>query len=118
MILRRVILQHGRSRFNTLKRGGGQERLQRELDLTSSRIDELAAGASPTAAEQAATNESLLLLAQAIAQLSADEQELIRLRHFEHFTHEEIANRLSRTPAAIRMQWVRTLRKLQVLLAD
>lgn len=112
VILRRVILQHGRSRFGTQKRGGG-ERLQSELDLTSSRIDALAAGAEPTPAEQAAANEASLRLAQAIEDLCPADQELIRLRHFEQLTHEQIAQRRRCPSATVRMQWVRALRKLR-----
>jgi RNA polymerase sigma-70 factor (ECF subfamily) len=112
VILRRVILQHGRARFGAQKRGGG-ERLQSELDLTSSRIDALAAGAEPTPAEQAAANETSVLLAQAIEALSPADRELIRLRHFDQLTHEQIADRRGCTSAAVRMQWVRALRKLR-----
>lgn len=117
VILRRVILQHGRARFGTQKRNGG-ERLQSELDLTSSRIDSLAAGAEPSPDEKAAANEASLRLARAIEALPAEDQELIRLRHFEQLSHEEIARRRACAPAAVRMQWVRALRKLRERLAD
>lgn len=112
VILRRVILQHGRSRIGAQKRGG-VERLQSELDLTSSRIDALAAGAEPTPAEQAAANEASLLLAKAMEELSPADQELIRLRHFEQLTHEQIAHLRGCPSATVRMRWVRALRKLR-----
>lgn len=111
MILRRVVLQQGRSRFGTQKRGG--ERLQSELALTDSRIDLLARGDQPTPEEQAATNEASLRVAQAVEALPADEKELIRLRHFEGLSHDEIAGRLGCSPATVRMRWVRALRKLR-----
>lgn len=113
MILRRVVLQEGRSRFGTQKRGGGGERLQSELALTDSRIELLAGGDQPTPAERAATNEASLLLAQALEALPADDQQLIRLRHFEQLSHDEIAVRLGCSPATVRMRWVRALRKLR-----
>ncbi len=112
MILRRVVLQQGRARFGTQKRGGG-ERLQSELALTDSRIDLLAGGDQPTPAEQAATNEASLLLAGAMESLTPDEQHLIRMRHFEQLSHERIADRLGCSPATVRMRWVRVLRKLR-----
>ena len=111
-ILRRVILQEGRSRFSTQKRDGG-EHLQSELALTESRIEVLGGGGQPTPAEQAATNEASLLLANALDALPADDQQLIRLRHFEQLSHEQIAGRLGCSPAAVRMRWVRVLRKLR-----
>lgn len=113
MILRRVVLQQGRSRFGTQKRGGRVERLQSELALTDSRIEVLAGGGQPTPAEQAATNEPSLLLATAMESLARDEQQLIRMRHFEQLSHEQIAARLGCSPTTIRMRWVRVLRKLR-----
>ncbi|HET6880364.1 MAG TPA: sigma-70 family RNA polymerase sigma factor [Pirellulales bacterium] len=112
-ILRRVVLQQGRSRLGTEKRGRGSERLQSELALTESRIESLAGGDRPTPAEQAATNEASLLLARAIESLSPDDQQLIRLRHFEQLSHEAIAVQLGCSPATVRMRWVRALRKLR-----
>lgn len=116
MILRRVVLQHGRSRFGTQKRAG--ERLQCELDLTDSRIGRLAGGGTPTPDEQAVANETSLLLAQALEALPAEDQQLIRLRHFDELSHDEIAVRLGCSPAAARMRWVRALRQLRERLAD
>lgn len=113
MILRRVVLQQGRARFGTQKRGGGVEHLQSEIALTDSRIERLAGGDQPTPAEQAATSEASLLLAEALEALPLDDQQLIRLRHFEQLSHEQIAARLGCTPATIRMRWVRALRKLR-----
>lgn len=117
MILRRVVLQQGRSRFSTQKRAG--ERLQCELDLTDSRIARLAGGGdTPTPDEQAVANETSLLLAEALETLSAEDQQLIRLRHFDELSHDEIAVRLGCSPAAARMRWVRALRQLRERLAD
>lgn len=111
MILRRVVLQQGRSRFGTQKRCG--ERLRSELALTDSRIELLAGGEQPTPPEQAAANEAALLLAQALEALPAEDQQFIRLRHFDELSHEEIATRLGCSGATVRMRWVRALRKLR-----
>lgn len=116
MILRRVVLQQRRSRFGTQKRAG--ERLQSELDLTDSRIGLLAGGDKPTPDEQAAANETSLLLAQALESLPADDRQLIRWRHFDELSHDEIAARLGCSPAAVRMRWVRALRNLRERFAD
>ncbi|MGH7134589.1 MAG: sigma-70 family RNA polymerase sigma factor [Pirellulales bacterium] len=87
--------------------------LARGSFTTDSRIELLAGGDQPTPAEQAATNEASLLLAQALEALPADDQQLIRLRHFEQLSHDEIAVRLGCSPATVRMRWVRVLRKLR-----
>lgn len=81
--------------------------------MTDSRIELLAGGDQPTPAEQAATSEDSLLLAQALEALPADDQQLVRLRHFEQLSHDEIAVRLGCSPATVRMRWVRALRKLR-----
>ncbi|MBX3420942.1 MAG: sigma-70 family RNA polymerase sigma factor [Pirellulaceae bacterium] len=117
MIVRRAVLQQIRRSYGTLKRDQRCEHLQTDLDLTDSRIAQLASGSTASPAEQVAANEDALQLAAAIKQLTPQQQLLIRLRHFEQLSHDQIAQRLNASPAAMRMQWIRTLKKLHELLA-
>lgn len=116
MIVRRAVLQQVRRSYGTAKRNQGREHLQTDLDFTDSRIAQLAVGSSPSPSEQIAANESALQLASAIDQLSPQQQLLVRLRHFEQLPHDQIAERLECSVAAVRMQWIRTLKKLHELL--
>ena len=51
--------------------------------------------------------EQNVQLAEALEQLPADYREVIVLRHLEGLSHEEVAQRMGRTPGAIRMLWMR-----------
>lgn len=116
--MRRVILQHRRTQYACQKRAGNRERLQSELSQTDSRIQEWAKGSAHAPDELAANNETALQLAAAIERLSLEEQDLIRWRQFDRMTHEQIAAKLDRTPASVRMMWVRALRKLREYLPN
>lgn len=54
-------------------------------------------------------------LMSAIAQLNEDQQQLITWRHFENLSHQEIANRLGISEAAVRQRWKSVLDKLMQL---
>jgi RNA polymerase sigma factor (sigma-70 family) len=53
---------------------------------------------------------------QAVAQLPADEQEVVRLQHFEELTHAEIAERLAVAPGTVKSRSFRAHKRLAALL--
>lgn len=59
-----------------------------------------------------AAREQEMLLREALGRLTPDQQEVIRLRHFEQLGFEEIARRLNRRYSAARMLWYRAFEKL------
>ena len=52
-------------------------------------------------------------LADVLAALPDDYREVIILRNLEGLSHAEIAQRLNRSPGAVRMLWVRALAALR-----
>jgi len=61
-------------------------------------------------------DESLGQLLTAINQLPPDYEEVIRLRHFDDLSFNQIAERLGRNSGAVRMIWVRAVEKLRQVL--
>jgi RNA polymerase sigma-70 factor (ECF subfamily) len=57
-------------------------------------------------------------LQQAVASLSSDQREALRLRYVEGWPTKEIAEHLGKTDGAIRVLLTRTLARLQELLSD
>jgi RNA polymerase sigma-70 factor (ECF subfamily) len=53
----------------------------------------------------------------AIAQLNADDREIILMRHFENLTNQEVAAELALSEAAASMRYLRALRRLRASLA-
>ena len=55
-------------------------------------------------------------MAEAVAQLPADYQEVIMLRNLQRLSFKEVAERMNRSPGAAQMLWLRSLNRLQELL--
>ena len=60
--------------------------------------------------------EQEILIAEAVAQLPADYQEVIMLRNLQRLSFKEVAERMQRSPGAVQMLWLRALNQLQELL--
>jgi RNA polymerase sigma-70 factor (ECF subfamily) len=70
-------------------------------------------GSSPSA--QAIRHEEAALMAEALAGLPDDMQQVLLGRHVDGLSHAAIAQRLDRTEQAVRMLYVRALRRLREL---
>ena len=57
--------------------------------------------------------ERSLLLADALARLLKDYREVLILRHLEGLDFPEVAQRMERSAGAVRVLWMRTLKKLR-----
>lgn len=57
--------------------------------------------------------ERELELAEALARLSPDHQEVIHLRNLQRLPFDEVALRMGRTRPAVQMLWMRALKKLE-----
>ena len=72
-------------------------------------------GESPS--QQLLRKERELLVADAIAQLPPDYQEVICLRNLQRLPFQDVAERMGRSRPAVQMLWMRRLEKLQQILA-
>lgn len=71
-----------------------------------------------TPAAAATWRELQRRFAEACGQLEAQDQEIVLLRHFEHFTNSEAAEALSLTPQAASMRYLRAMRRLREFMDD
>ncbi|MGB7327122.1 MAG: sigma-70 family RNA polymerase sigma factor [Rubripirellula sp.] len=62
--------------------------------------------------------EHAIMVADAIGNLPADYQQVIVMRHFDGLSFDEIANRMQRSSGAVRMIWLRAIRKLKLTLNE
>ena len=104
--------------------GATQKRsVEREVTLDESLaqsargLERLASGGGETPSEIAVRREEQLTLARALETLPPDYREVLVLRHLDDLSHETIAERLGRTPGAVRMLWVRALAALRTAVA-
>jgi RNA polymerase sigma-70 factor (ECF subfamily) len=61
----------------------------------------------------AARREDEILLADTLAQMPADYRDVIVLRHIEGLSFEDVALRMDRSAGAVRMLWLRALKKMR-----
>ena len=114
VILTRVIIRRDRELFRTQKRGEGREQLlQAAIDQSSFCIEKLAVSSEPDPGVAADRAEQSLQLAATLTRLPEDYRTVLVLRHLEGLSHAEIAVRMGRSVAAIRMLWVRALEALK-----
>lgn len=114
VIVKNTIRDQHRHLFNTQRRGGDQERLATEaFTADTPGLAEIAVAKGPTVSAEMISVEESLALAMALESLPEEQQQVIHMRHLDRMTHAEIAERLGKSETAVRMLWVRGLRKLQ-----
>jgi RNA polymerase sigma-70 factor (ECF subfamily) len=75
--------------------------LEQAVEQSSARLEGLLANGTAAPEDEAAHNESLLWLAEALAALPADQQQAVRLKYLHGLSVGAIAGRLDRTRAAV-----------------
>jgi RNA polymerase sigma-70 factor (ECF subfamily) len=119
-IAERKIIDLHRKHFDAQKRDAA-----REVPLAAPSSDErrhgliellVASFTTPSAAFSRNIREDRLQ--NALRQLPQEQQEALRLRYVENQPSKEIAERLKKSDAAIRVMLTRSLKRLQELLAD
>ncbi|HEV3417917.1 MAG TPA: sigma-70 family RNA polymerase sigma factor [Pirellulales bacterium] len=115
----RQILSHNAADFVRHYGDAAMRRAGREVRLASS--DSQQSHATPfepadpgeTPSELLVRHEVELQLADAIAALPDDYQEVIVLRNLERLPFDEVARRMGRSRPAVQMLWMRAIRALQ-----
>jgi RNA polymerase sigma-70 factor (ECF subfamily) len=92
--------------------------LERSIEDSSARIEQLLAGSSADPIEYVMYQERLMLLADALAELPEDQRTAIELKHLQGFNVSEICTQLDRSRASVAGLLRRGLERLRELLAD
>lgn len=92
--------------------------LERSLEDSAARIEELCAGSSAAPEQAALDRERLARLADALAALPEDQRTAIELKHLQGLALAEICQRLNRSRASVAGLLRRGLERLRELLAD
>jgi RNA polymerase sigma-70 factor (ECF subfamily) len=90
-----------------------ERELEQELDQSSRLIDPGLVAPISSPSQRASRREQGMLLADALARLSADDREVIILRHLEEQTFPEVARRMGRSLDGVKKLWVRALARLR-----
>lgn len=102
--------RHGHAEVRDRRR---QESLEALLERSSVVLHQALSVTLSSPSHRLEREEEAARLADALESLPPDYEAVIRLRNIEHLPFEEIAARLGRSSAAVRMLWVRALERLQ-----
>ena len=115
----RRILAHNAANFVRQYRGTGKRQVNREVPLAGGRDSSRPAGAfdpsdgGETPSQQLIRREKELQMADALARLPADCQEVIVLRNLQRLPFDAVARSMGRSRPAVQMLWMRAIQKLQ-----
>jgi RNA polymerase sigma-70 factor, ECF subfamily len=109
----RVVEQHLKAEKRDVRREVSLEQIGRRLEQSTARLESLLAQQSDSPSGNAQRREQEILLADALAELPEDYQQVIMLRHIEGLPFDDVARRMDRSAGAVRMLWLRALERLR-----
>ena len=83
------------------------------LDRSAARLANNLIDPGPSPSAVARQRERTLALADQLARLKPDYRDVIVLRNLQGLSFEEVADRLGRKTGAVRMLWLRAMKKLK-----
>ena len=87
--------------------------LESSLAESSRRLEHFLAADQTSPSGAAAAREERTRLAEVLERLPTDYRDVLVLRNLQELPFEQIAERLDRSPGAVRMLWVRALARLR-----
>lgn len=118
--LRQILAHNIRDLVRRYRAGARQ--VSREVSLddvlhsSAEAIDQFVASEQSSPSHSYQRRETSVVLADALAELSPDHREIIILRSIQELDWPQIAQRMNRTPDAVRVLWARALRQLRPLI--
>jgi RNA polymerase sigma-70 factor (ECF subfamily) len=116
------ILSHNAADFVRRYHGVEKRRAAREVSLAGADDSQVNApqlsDGGPTPSQLIMQKEMQLQVADAVARLPEDYQEVVILRNLQQLPFDEVAERMGRSRPAVQMLWMRAIRKLQEVLSE
>jgi len=89
-----------------------------KLERSTARLALVLADNAPSPSSLAQQHERAVMLADELAELPPDYRQVLLLRNLEGLPFGEVAERMQRSPGAVRMLWLRAVDKLRQQLTD
>ena len=115
-ILTRIVIDFARRDTASNRQLDRQHSLNELLDDSLDHVDRFLADKNASPSHCAEQREMGVILANALATLSADHREVVLLRNLQQLDWPEVAAKMARSSDAVRMLWTRALRELRKVL--
>jgi RNA polymerase sigma-70 factor (ECF subfamily) len=100
------------------RRAGREQSLDELLTRSSEAMERVLATNGNSPSSSAARRDLGVVLSDALAELTADQREVIVLFHLEGLGWDEVARRMGRSAGAVQKLWTRALKQLRPLLDE
>jgi RNA polymerase sigma-70 factor (ECF subfamily) len=112
----RAVEQHVLTDKRDVRREISLAHVEKQLEQSTVRLETLLVAGGESPSTDALRREREVQLADALSELPADYRNIIMLRHIQGLSFEEVATRMERSSGAVRMMWLRALKRLRELL--
>ncbi len=112
----RAIETHVLAKKRDVRRDVSIRRLVASMDQSATRMDAMFAAKDETPSVGACRRENSSLLSARMGQLSKSQRKVVQLRNIDGLKFREIAVRMDRTEAAVKMLWLRAIKHLRKLM--
>lgn len=116
--LHRVVEKHVLAAKRDVRREVSLEHLASSLEQSTVRLESMLPDPGISPSGNAQRHEMEIVLADHLAELSADYRDVIVLRHIEGLSFEDVGQRMERSAGAARMLWLRALQALRERMDD
>ncbi len=113
--LLREIDRHVKAEKRDVRREVSLDSLNRDLSSSGVQLASLIAAKQETPSEIVSNEEESARVANLISQLPVDYQTVVMLRNFSGMRFEEIAEQMERSSQAVRLLWLRAIKRLRKL---
>jgi RNA polymerase sigma-70 factor (ECF subfamily) len=111
--LARLVERHVLAEKRDVRREVSLNRFGAAIEQSTTRLDQMLADRTESPSADAVRREHAVILADQLAAMAPDYREVIVLRHLEGLPFKEVAERMDRTPGAVRMLWLRAIAYLR-----
>jgi RNA polymerase sigma-70 factor, ECF subfamily len=111
--LMRAVERHVVAQRRCVHREVSLEEMGASLERSTMRLEAVLAQHDPSTGSAVQRNERAIMLADELSAMGDDYRQVLLLRHIQGLSFKEVADRMERSPGAVRMLWMRAIGALR-----
>ncbi len=109
----RLVEHHLLAQKRDVRKEVSLDAIAKAFDQSTCRLDQVLGAVGQSQSDRLHGTERAALVADHLAKLPSQYRDVLVLRHLEELPFEQVAERMGRTAAAVRMLWVRAIDRLR-----